>query len=355
MTSAPWLTRHSPGKTGRQDPLSRLWHRVRVKIPSWARLRRADEPWWRVLLTVAALAAVAATLVALGLHEFEWSWQWTLVLAALSHYLMWAAPIGLGCALVVRRWILLSVAGVVLVLVLLVQVPPNIADGFAVSGAPTNVLQANLHVGAADPGTVVRLVRDHHVQLLATEELTDAEQGRLVAAGLPRLLPYRFSATLPNGGGGLAIWSRYPLRMEHNLPGYELGVLTAQVERPGAPFTAVAVHLLPPYPYPSGEWRTEIAHLHTMLDGLAAAQVIVAGDFNATVDHAQFRALLDHGYADAAEQSGSGYLPTYPNDRWYGPVIGIDHVLSRGLHAGSVRTFDLPGSDHRALLAQLYR
>jgi endonuclease/exonuclease/phosphatase (EEP) superfamily protein YafD len=81
--------------------------------------------------------------------------------------------------------------------------------------------------------------------------------------------------------------------------------------------------------------------------------VVVAGDFNATVDHAQFRDLLDHGYSDAAEQSGAGYLPTYPNDRWYGPLIGIDHVLVRGMRAGSVDTYGLPGSDHRALLARL--
>jgi endonuclease/exonuclease/phosphatase (EEP) superfamily protein YafD len=81
--------------------------------------------------------------------------------------------------------------------------------------------------------------------------------------------------------------------------------------------------------------------------------VVVAGDFNATVDHAQFRDLLDHGYADAAESSGAGYLPTYPTDRWYGPLIGIDHVLFRGMQADSADTYDLPGSDHRAVLARL--
>jgi endonuclease/exonuclease/phosphatase (EEP) superfamily protein YafD len=32
-------------------------------------------------------------------------------------------------------------------------------------------------------------------------------------------------------------------------------------------------------------------------------------------------------------------------------VITIDHVLTRDAAAPSVRTIDLPGSDHRALLA----
>jgi endonuclease/exonuclease/phosphatase (EEP) superfamily protein YafD len=114
--------------------------------------------------------------------------------------------------------------------------------------------------------------------------------------------------------------------------------------------------LVPPYPYESFVWRTEIARLHTLLDRLSSdGPVAVAGDFNATTDHAQFRALLDPGYRDAADEAGAGYLPTYPNDRWYGPVIGIDHVLIRGgLSATSAATLDLPGSDHRALLVGLF-
>ena len=70
---------------------------------------------------------------------------------------------------------------------------------------------------------------------------------------------------------------------------------------------------------------------------------------------AQFRRLLTHGYADAARQAGAGYLASYPTDRWYGPVIGIDHVLVRSAAATSVRTVDLPGSDHRGVLARRWR
>jgi endonuclease/exonuclease/phosphatase (EEP) superfamily protein YafD len=152
------------------------------------------------------------------------------------------------------------------------------------------------------------------------------------------------------------MWSRYPLSDQHNLPGYQLGVLTATVATPGPDATFVAVHLLPPYPYASDEWRTELGHLHAALGRLPdRGPVLVAGDFNATTDHAQFRALLDHGYVDAADQTGAGYLPTYPNDRWYGPIIGIDHVLTRGsVVPDDVQTLGLSGSDHRALLVHAY-
>ncbi len=77
---------------------------------------------------------------------------------------------------------------------------------------------------------------------------------------------------------------------------------------------------------------------------------MVAGDFNATVDHAQFRALLTDGYHDAAEQCGAGYLASYPADRWLPPLIAIDHLLTKHATATSAATVALPGSDHRGIL-----
>ena len=44
--------------------------------------------------------------------------------------------------------------------------------------------------------------------------------------------------------------------------------------------------------------------------------MILAGDFNATADHAQFRQLLKLGYRDAATEAGRGLIPTW------GPRIG---------------------------------
>ena len=39
---------------------------------------------------------------------------------------------------------------------------------------------------------------------------------------------------------------------------------------------------------------------------------ILAGDFNATLDHPELRALLDRGYIDAADAAGSGLVWTWP-------------------------------------------
>lgn len=160
---------------------------------------------------------------------------------------------------------------------------------------------------------------------------------------------------MPDGGGGLAIWSRYPLHPEHNYPGFELGVLRAVVDAPSGPVTLYAVHLLPPYPYPSGEWIRELARLRALLDATGGSRpVVVGGDFNATVDQAPFRRLLGHGYRDAAEQLGAGYLATYPTDHPpLPPVIAIDHLLLRDASPVSLRTVALPKSDHRGLLVRV--
>ena len=315
------------------------------------RWRRADEPRWRHGAWFAALAATAVGLGAVLLHWVGTPWQYVIVLAALSHYLMWAAPVGLVVAAALRRWWTTGAAAAVSVVVLALQLPPSVSD--AAGGARRLVIvQANLKVGAADPAALVRLVRRNHADLLATEELTTAEEQRLLAAGLARELPYRYTRPIPAGGGGLGVWSRYPLHDQRDVPGFWLGVLSTRVELPGGPVTFLAVHLTPPYPYAADRWRHEIARLSNVLP--RTGPVLAPGDYNATTDHAQFRDLLEHGYADAAQQAGAGYLPTYPNDRWYGPVIGIDHVLVRGgFVADRADTVELAGSDHRTLVVRV--
>jgi endonuclease/exonuclease/phosphatase family metal-dependent hydrolase len=80
---------------------------------------------------------------------------------------------------------------------------------------------------------------------------------------------------------------------------------------------------------------------------------VLAGDFNSTLDHAAFRAVLDRGYVDAAEQTGKGLIPTW-SSLPFGPPVTIDHVLAD--HRCAVRNFavvHLPGSDHNAVFADI--
>ena len=326
---------------------------VPVLHPRRPTVRRARDTWWTYAIAAVGALALIVTALALVARSIDWTWQPAIVGAAFAHQLLWAAPVAFVLLAAVRRWYATGVAVLLLALAVHSQLPLYVGAGVPAGGTRLTVLQANLKVGAADPGALVRSVRREHVDVLFTEELTTSERARLIAAGLGRTLRYRYDAVLTDGGGGLGIWSRYPLSGGRNLPRYRLGVLTATVALPGGrTATVVAVHLLPPYPYASNIWAGEISRLRTLLQRTNGT-VLVGGDFNSTTDNARLRNLLGHGYADAVEHTGAGYLPTYPADRFTGPLIAIDHVLTRDADALDAHTVSLPGSDHRGLLVHV--
>ena len=89
------------------------------------------------------------------------------------------------------------------------------------------------------------------------------------------------------------------------------------------------------------------------LDALAgydrATPAALVGDFNATADHSQFRAITNAGWTDAHDPKGCGYDATWPADQLM-PVLRLDHALLTDHF--EVRALDLGpgnGSDHRSL------
>ena len=82
---------------------------------------------------------------------------------------------------------------------------------------------------------------------------------------------------------------------------------------------------------------------------------ILAGDFNATLDHPELRALLDRGYVDAADAAGAGLKPTWPAPpRKRALPLTIDHILvDRRVRVERVTVVRIPRSDHRAVIAVL--
>ncbi len=83
--------------------------------------------------------------------------------------------------------------------------------------------------------------------------------------------------------------------------------------------------------------------------------LVVAGDLNADRDHALFRGLLDTGLRDAHDSVGRGLARTWPSGL---PLLHLDHVLVRDGEGGqlvvtAVREERVPGSDHRAVVADL--
>lgn len=147
---------------------------------------------------------------------------------------------------------------------------------------------------------------------------------------------------------------KYPLTDIRELQGFGPTNLVATVGFT-TPFTLVAVHPGPAVVTPPAIWTTELTTLRTELVALAAdpRPVVVSGDFNITYLHKQFRNLLASGYVDAADQLGAGFVPTYPADKQFSAILGIDHVLMRGARAQSLEGITIEGSDHHGVIVDL--
>jgi endonuclease/exonuclease/phosphatase (EEP) superfamily protein YafD len=111
------------------------------------------------------------------------------------------------------------------------------------------------------------------------------------------------------------------------------------------------VHPPPPTRRQLTRWEPDLRALPPA--GRRGGARILAGDFNATLDHAELRRILDAGYRDVAASVGAGWRATWPSTGRL-PGVAIDHVLIpehwRALRA---EVLALPGSDHRAVLAEI--
>lgn len=306
----------------------------------------------RVGVVFSAWAATVAGAVGVGLHFVRWPVQLLVLAASGAPYLMCGAVIGALAFAAIRQWIATGVAVVVAAVGLATQAPLYV-ENTGGDGYPIVAMQANLLFDGADPTALVDLVRSRDIAILTVNELTRAGVDELTRAGLDGLLPHRYLAP-GQTASGTGIWSRFPLSDTVEYDGYVLNQISATATVPEVgPVSIYAFHPVPPV-YDTGVWADELARLHEILRRSPSDRpTIVGGDFNATHDHARFRAMASGRFADAADLAGAGHLVTYPTDKLIGPLVGIDHFLLADAYASSVDTVEVPGADHRALIARI--
>ena len=255
-----------------------------------------------------------------------------------------------------RRWVAFGAAALACVLLVSAVAPRMLGNGHAAPGADgpeLRVAGANLKLGGADPDAVVAIVREHGIDVLCVQELTPGLAAQLRRSGLERLLPHGFVRAAP-GSGGSAIYSRHPLRPLPGVepPGYGFVMPRAAIDMPGAVrFDVASVHANPPTGSAGVEaWKAGLEALPAASD--SAPLSLLVGDFNATLDHAAFRGLVDRGYVDAGDATGQGLRPTWP--RRLRPKVTIDHVLADArIAVERYDTVEVEGGDHRAVVATL--
>ncbi|WP_327089615.1 endonuclease/exonuclease/phosphatase family protein [Nonomuraea sp. NBC_01738] len=230
--------------------------------------------------------------------------------------------------------------------------PRAMGQAQAPATRPLRVLTVNLLFGRADARAVVDLVRRFQPDVLSTQELTPGAVEAMDEAGLKELMPHRVLEDEWSAGGS-GLYSRHPLKplwdvvppLGHKMPG-------AIISLPGGrPIEVIDVH---PYP-PLGP---QVINWNAAMDAFPSAGGetirVLAGDFNASLDHAALRRLLGRGYKDAADQVGAGLIPTWPANKRIPPIITIDHVLvDERVAVKRVSVHTVPGTDHRAVFAEL--
>jgi endonuclease/exonuclease/phosphatase family metal-dependent hydrolase len=301
---------------------------------------------WAVAGGLAAWAAARVT-AADRVHRFEDS---VVPLLSFTPQVAAAAPwAALGLGLARRRGPAVTAALAAATLAVVTQPRAARRPQPAVSGPVLRVLTANVLCGRADEEVVVALVRRTGADVLFLQELTDDAVTRLSRAGLDDLMPQNI-IELRGSSLGSGIYSRFPLGEGPPLAPAWAAQPTAVLKLPsGEAVELGCVHPRAPWPGGVTRWRQELAALPPP----GELPRVLAGDFNATLDHAPFRSVLRRGYADAALQAGEALTPTW------GPlgrpaVITIDHVLVDrrcAVLASSVHA--VPGTDHRAVFAEV--
>lgn len=275
-------------------------------------------------------------------------------LLAFLPWLLLPTGFGLLLALFARWWF-----GVVWALVLLGLLAWFI-EPYGKTGLPSGrplasfrVLTSNVEFGQATDA-LVAAVRRERPDLVFVQECEYTCDARLKEA-LGTDYPHR-AAQVAAGSAGSVILSRFPLAPTDGVPG-TMAMPGAVADVRGHAVRLQLARPMPPLPGHVDLWRRELGELRDFAAEDAAdrgAPLVVAGDFNASQDHAAFRRILDTGLRDAARLTGRDRTPSWPASTT--PAFGtqIDHVLlSTDFSARTARFLGLADTDHRALLVDV--
>jgi endonuclease/exonuclease/phosphatase (EEP) superfamily protein YafD len=271
-------------------------------------------------------------------------------------FLPWLlAPTGVGLLFsLLGRWWVGLVWGVVLLGLLAWFIEPYGKSGQP--GGPAvaslKVLTSNVEFGQAT-GPLIDTVRQRKPDLVFVQECEytcDAELKRTLGVDYPHR-----QAVAGGGSAGSVILSRFPLKPADTIPG-TMGMPGAVADVRGHDVRLQLAHPMPPLPGQVDVWRRELGKLRDFAAGQRDRDtpVILAGDFNASQDHAAFRRILDAGLRDASRLAGSDRTPSWPART--APAFGaqIDHILlSTDFSTREARFLDLADTDHRALLVRI--
>lgn len=275
-------------------------------------------------------------------------------IAALQSFTFLIVPVGAGIVLVgwlIRRGVI-ALAGASVSLAALALLAPLLfpdsgpdaqADATEITIVAANMLFKNDQlIVAAD------VLGELDADIIAFSEVNVAILTVLREHGLAAAYPHR-ATDVRERSTGLRIWSKVPLRSITATPGFDRSI-DLVADTADGPVRIILVHPPPPVFSPD-IWLDEIKAIGSIEHG--EDPLLVLGDFNASYFHPPFRhGVNDAGLLDALAARSRGLEMTWPSDEGVPPFVTLDHVLVNDqLAVTDARSFDIPGSDHRGVLA----
>lgn len=216
--------------------------------------------------------------------------------------------------------------------------------------AELRVLTSNVEFGRAADALIetVRREKPDVVFVQECEYRCDAALKRELAKDYPHR-----QAVAGGGSKGSVILSRFPLEPTDGVRG-TMGMPGAVADVDGHAVRLQLAHPMPPLPDQVPLWQRELGRLRDAAAADPDTPTVLAGDFNASQDHAAFRRILDTGLRDAARLDGADRTPTWPSRTAPAFGVQIDHVLvSKNFTAEKARFLSLPNTDHEAVMVDL--
>lgn len=214
------------------------------------------------------------------------------------------------------------------------------------------VLSLNLRCNPVGLDELAETIETIEPDLVVLQGVGGGAWNRLQEADWPQNYRERTFHPMPHlATCGSRVFSRAPL-MALTEPTVPQPVLRAALD--SGPVLILPVDI----PTPDdglGPWSEAYTTLGDAVAEHVGEPMLLAGDFNAVREHVPMRRLMDQaGLRDAAEASGVGWLPTFPANRAFPPLIALDHVLvSRDLGVADVETVRIGENAHVAVIAHL--
>lgn len=224
---------------------------------------------------------------------------------------------------------------------------PETQPDAAPNSTGLRVASVNLWYRNPDVGAVADTLGDVDADVIVFSEFTQVHQADLEASALAVEYPRRIDRT-GLGATGIAVWSRYPMRIGSSIDTFNDSV-DLTIAGPDGDVRIVAMHMPTPI-VDFDAWRSDLATAE-QIGRTTTEPTLLIGDLNSSYWHPDFRRLLDAGFVDANAAAGSGFSTSWPTDWWIPPFVRLDHALTTGgLVSTDVDDLDVPGSDHRGLV-----